>query len=313
MDPFKTNGWSPIHEPTLAEPGRRAPWRRLLVPGLLFLITVATTLIAGAWQQGLDPLRHPAHLVRGVPFAFTLLLILLTHELAHYVTSRRYGLPTSLPYFLPAPSFIGTFGAFIRMHAPILQRRALIDIGASGPLVGFAVSVVAVVIGLALSTVVGERSGGIQLGEPLIFKALAYLVLGIPPPDHDILLHPIAFAGWIGLFVTSLNLIPIGQLDGGHVAYAVFGRRQATLSIATIVMLIGLGFGWPGWGGLPAWSGWPGWYVWAGLTAVLGVRHPPVADAEQALDRRRQVLGWLTLAVFLLTFTPRPFATGDEP
>ena len=321
MDTLGTHGQGslplppPIGPPFLAPRRRLPPWiRQFGLPAVLFLMTVGTTALAGAWQLGLDPLRHPAVLVRGLPFAATLLLILLAHEFAHYVTARRYGLPTSLPYFLPVPSFIGTFGAFIRIHSPILQRRALIDIGASGPLVGFGLSLVAVAVGLAFSTVVEEsRVGGLMLGEPLIFTALSRLVLGALPAHHDVLLHPIAFAGWIGLFVTALNLIPIGQLDGGHVAYAVLGTRQGSLAILMVGVLLGLGFGWPGWGGPPTWSGWPGWYLWAGLTAVLGVRHPPVADAEMALDRRRTVIGWLALLVFVLTFTPKPFAFGEGP
>ena len=293
---------------------RVSQWARQFgLPAGLFLMTVGTTMLAGAWQLGLDPLRHPAALVDGLPFAATLLTILLAHEFAHYITARQYGLPTSLPYFLPFPSLIGTFGAFIRIHSPILQRRALIDIGASGPLVGFVLSLVAVGVGLAFSTVVETSpAGGLQLGEPLIFTALSRLVLGTLPDHHDVLLHPIAFAGWIGLFVTALNLIPIGQLDGGHVAYAILGTRQASLAILMVGVLLGLGFGWPGWGGWPAWSGWPGWYLWAGLTAVLGVRHPSVAD-ETALDRRRTIIGWVTLLVFVLTFTPKPFAFGDGP
>lgn len=275
------------------ETQKRFPWVNLL----LFITTVFTTLLAGALQQGINVFEHPAELVRGIPFSFTLMAILLTHEMGHYLTSRYHGVSATLPYFIPAPSIIGTFGAFIRMTSPIFNKRALLDIGASGPIAGFVVAIVAVAIGLHYSTAVETTTmEGMKLGEPLIFSWISKIMIG-PVPDHyDVLLHPIAFAGWIGMFVTALNLIPIGQLDGGHVVYAVFGRRHRTVSLVMIPVLILLGM-----------VGWPGWFLWAILPLIFGINHPPVMDSDSPLDRNRRIIGWISLAIFVLTFTPTPF------
>lgn len=266
----------------------------------LFLATLGTTLLAGALLDGADPFRRPAELARGVPFAFTLLAILLTHEMGHYITSRHYGVRASLPYFIPAPPYpfmIGTFGAFISMRSPILRRGPLLEIGAMGPIAGFVVAVVAVVVGLQHSTVQPADSlQGMKLGSPLLLQGLSALMVKAPPEGHDLLLHPIAFAGWIGLFVTALNLLPIGQLDGGHITYALFGRRHRTVSIVAVLAL----------GILGLW--WPGWLVWGVLGALIGLRHPPVIDQELPLNRRQRVIAWTSLAIFVLTFTPVPFS-----
>lgn len=179
-----------------------------------------------------------------------------------------------------------------------MNRRALFDIGVAGPLAGFVVAVLALIIGLHLSTVIDRTSTfGLQLGEPLLLKFMAWIVIGSLPPEADILLHPIAFAAWFGLFVTSLNLLPIGQLDGGHVAYALWGRRQRTMALAMIPILIMLGF-----------VGWPGWFLWAFMASIWGVAHPPVMDPDVHLGRGRTVVGWIALAVFMLTFAPVPFS-----
>lgn len=288
---------------TLFPPPPEKKGRTYLIHLILFLLTVFTTLAAGARLEGGSPFRRPADLFTGIPFSFTLMIILLTHEMGHYLTSQQYGVKASLPYFIPAPPFpfmIGTFGAFIRMRSPILRKRALLDIGASGPIAGFCVSIVAVIVGLKLSRVVDEGSlpefTTIKLGNPLIFSFLADLLVRVPDEGYDIMLHPVAFAGWIGLFVTSLNLLPIGQLDGGHVVYAFLGKRQKAISIGVIGLLVILGL-----------FGWPGWYVWAFLTAILGVRHPPVIDSDLSLSKRDKILGWATLAVFILCFMPVPF------
>lgn len=280
---------------------------RWTLPLFLFCLTVFTTLWAGAYQAYSGTIRgpvaflweHPEMLPRGIPFAGTLLFILLTHEFGHFILSKIHRVPASLPLFIPGPPhFIGTFGAIIRMRGPILNRRALFDIGVAGPLAGFAVAVVALVVGLHLSTVVDRTSTfGLQLGEPLLLKFMAWLIIGPLPPQADVLLHPIAFAAWFGLFVTSLNLIPIGQLDGGHVAYALWGHRQRTMAFAVIPMLILLGF-----------LGWPGWFIWAFMAGVWGIAHPPVVDPHVPLGRGRVLVGWFAFAVFVLTFAPIPFS-----
>jgi membrane-associated protease RseP (regulator of RpoE activity) len=176
--------------------------------------------------------------------------ILLAHELSHYIASRKHNVEATLPYFIPAPTLIGTFGAFIKMKSPVTTRKALLDIGISGPLAGFIVSVIVSVIGLYLSRVVPvqETKDALSLGDSLLFSTLSQLILDYQPGSEDVLLHPVAFAGWIGFFVTSLNLLPIGQLDGGHIAYSLFGERHAYLSKGLIPILFLLGiFLWEGW------------------------------------------------------------------
>jgi membrane-associated protease RseP (regulator of RpoE activity) len=263
----------------------------------LFGATVLTTLIAGALQQGVNPVAHPWELALGIPFSFTLMAILLTHEMGHYLTSRYHGVEATLPYFIPAPSIIGTFGAFIRMRSPIMNKRALLDIGASGPIAGFVLSIVAVAVGLHYSEVVKAGNlSGIGLGAPLGFQFISYFIIGPVSEEHDVLLNPIAFAGWIGFFVTALNLIPIGQLDGGHVVYAIIGKHHRTVSMTMIPLMIVMGF-----------FGWAGWYLWAVLPLLFGMTHPPIVNQEEALDKPRKIIGWMTLIIFVACFTPTPF------
>jgi membrane-associated protease RseP (regulator of RpoE activity) len=280
-----------------------------VLPVVLFIATVFTTLWAGAYQGNSVPLRgawrflmeEPGALWKGVPFAATLLGILVTHELGHYLFSRFHRVPASFPLFIPGPPhFIGTFGAIIRMRGPIMSRKALFDIGVSGPIAGFVVAVVALIIGLGLSKVVpAERAYGLHLGEPLLLQFLSWVVLGPVAEGYDVVLHPVGFAAWFGLFVTSLNLIPLGQLDGGHVAYALWGDRQRTIAMAVVPTLIVLGF-----------VGWHGWFVWAGLAGLVGFTHPPVRDSGAVLGRTRVLVGWATLVIFAITFAPIPFSIG---
>lgn len=286
---------------------QESSFSRWKLPLALFLLTVFTTLWAGAYQAYNGTIRgpvaflseHPEMLWNGIPFAATLLFILVMHELGHFVLSKIHRVPASLPLFIPGPPhFIGTFGAIIRIRGPILNRRALFDIGVAGPLAGFVVALFALIVGLQLSTVV-DRTGsfGLQLGEPLLLKFMAWLIIGSLPPQADVVLHPIAFAAWFGLFVTSLNLIPIGQLDGGHVAYALWGKRQWTMAFAVVPILIVLGF-----------VGWPGWFIWAFMAGIWGLGHPPVMDPHVPLGRGRTIVGWIAFAVFVLTFAPVPFS-----
>jgi membrane-associated protease RseP (regulator of RpoE activity) len=244
-------------------------------------------------------LDSPESFWSGIPFAATLLFILVTHECGHYVLSRIHGVPASLPLFIPGlPYFIGTFGAIIRLRWPIMNRRALFDIGVSGPLAGFIAAVVALIIGLNLSTVVDQTAThGWQLGEPLLSQFMAWLILGPLPPQTDIVLHPIGVAAYFGLLVTSLNLIPIGQLDGGHVAYALWGKRQRTMAFIMLPILIVLGY-----------VGWPGWWLWAFMAGLWGFGHPPVRDIHVPLGQTRVVVGWIAFAVLVLTFAPVPIS-----
>lgn len=286
------------------EPSFFSKWT---LPIILFLLTIFTTLWAGAYQAYTGPVRGPVNFLfsapealwRGIPFAGALLFILTTHELGHYLLSKIHRVPASLPLFIPGPPhFIGTFGAIIRMRGPILSRRALFDIGVAGPLAGFVVAVVVLIVGLSLSTVV-DRSAtyGLHLGEPLLLQFMSWLVIGPVPPEADVVLHPIGFAAWFGLFVTSLNLLPIGQLDGGHVAYALWGKRQRTMALASLPILLALGF-----------FGWAGWFLWAFMAGLWGVGHPPVIDPHVPLGRNRTIVGWIAFVVFVITFAPVPFS-----
>ena len=271
----------------------RGPWLHVL----LFLATVVTTVGVGGSGIGRVPFSEPFDAGNGIAFSGTLLLILGAHELGHYFAARRWFMRVSLPYFIPAPFALGTLGAFIRLRSPMPNRRVLLDVGASGPLAGFAVAVPAVIIGIYNSRVLPpmDIQGGIILGEPLLFSFLAKLVLGVSGADYTILLHPIALAGWLGLFVTALNLLPMGQLDGGHIVYALFGRRQRTVTIVTGVALVLLA------------SFWLGWLVWVVIPFVLGFQHPPSLDDDIPLDPKRKVLGWICMGIFAVSFTPVPF------
>ncbi|HPL62910.1 MAG: site-2 protease family protein [Syntrophales bacterium] len=264
---------------------------------LLFLLTVGATLVAGSLQQGADLLENPEDIWKGIPFSFTLILILGAHEFGHYFVSRMRGVRVTLPYFIPAPSIIGTFGAFIKMKSPIMDRRTLLDIGVAGPLSGLVVAVPVLFVGLILSEIVpAVPQAGLSLGSSLLFSCLNWIVHGSIPDQMDVMLHPIAFSGWIGLLVTSLNLLPVGQLDGGHVAYAIFGRRQRIVAVAIMLLLVILGM-----------TEWPGWLFWAAFLLFIGVHHPPVIYDWIPLDGRRKKIGWLTLFLFAATFTPKPF------
>jgi len=311
---------TPENRPTIYEPGEpervwgfqreplpdyAPPKPRLRLHVVLFLATVATTVIAGAMQQGVNPFTNPGALYKGIPFSFTLLLILGTHEMGHYLVSRRHNLNVTLPYFIPAPPFpfiVGTLGAFIRIRSPIQDKRALLDVGCAGPLTGVVVAIPVILVGLKLSTVKiipGGGGEGLALGEPLLFQILSWVVLGPLTPDQNVILHPVAFAGWIGLLVTALNLIPVGQLDGGHVAYALFPSRHRLISMICLSFLVASGL-----------LFWPGWLFWALLLYLLGLKHPPPAYDWVPLDRRRKILGLITFLVFILTFTPAPFKVG---
>lgn len=270
---------------------------------LAFLLTVVSTLWAGAYLEGAPWdffLREPGRFAAGVPFSASLLGILAAHEFGHYVAARRYGLHVTLPFFIPMPilSPIGTLGAVIKMKTPIYTRRMLLDIGAAGPLAGIVVAIPITVVGLLRSQAIPVEAavGGLQLGEPLLFRLLAWAFGPAAPAGTEVFLDSVAFAGWIGLFVTALNMLPIGQLDGGHVVYALLGKGQHAIAYVFFGSLLVMGW----------W--WPGWYLWAVLLLVLiKVRHPPVLDPRTGLDRRRRAIGWLSVAIFVLCFSAVPF------
>ena len=270
---------------------------------ILFLATGLTTVTAGAMQQGVIPWETPWQLYKGLPFSLTLLIILLCHEMGHYLMARYHNLDVSLPYFLPAPPIpflIGTLGAFIRIRSPILNKPALMDVGAAGPLSGILITLPLLVLGLQLSDIqVVTDAGqlpGIVLGESILFKIICWLTIGSLPDNYNLIMHPIAFAGWIGLLVTNINLIPVGQLDGGHVSYALFGDRSQQIAKIFYLLLIIFGL-----------ISWYGWLVWVILLYFMGFVHPPPLQYWVPLDRKRRIIGYLTIAVFILTFMPSPF------
>lgn len=275
---------------------KKIPWLHIV----LFIATFLSTLAVGALQaQPIENItKDPSKILKGLPFSLTLMLILLGHELSHYIASKKHHVQATLPYFIPAPTLIGTMGAFIKMKSPITTRMALIDIGASGPIAGFIISLIATLIGLPLSQVILTKGikGSLALGDSLLFSLLSRLILGEIPDSYDVLLHPIAFAGWIGFFVTALNLIPIGQLDGGHIAYAIMGEKHIHISKVLVPVLIVLGF-----------FLWEGWLIWGVLLLILGLRHPPVLYWETPLDKNRRSIGWITAIIFIITFIPMPF------
>jgi membrane-associated protease RseP (regulator of RpoE activity) len=251
------------------------------------------------WSAFVGVLQDPLALIGGLPFSLTLLLVLLAHEFGHYAACRYYSVDASLPYFLPAPTVIGTFGAFIRIRSPIYSKQVLFDIGIAGPLAGFALVLPALAIGLAWSKVVPgvERGGDVIFGTSALIRVLQALIFpGVPAAD--IYLHPIARAAWAGLFSTAINLLPIGQLDGGHILYSVAGARHKLFSRLFVIGLVPLAV-------LAEY--WP-WLVWAVLLLFIGLRHPPIFDAARLSPGRRR-LGWVALAVFLLCFMAAPVTT----
>ena len=277
----------PSYEELLAQvesaqkPPRRRP--RRILPLVLFLLTCVSTWLAQlSWQ-----------------YAVCIMTILTFHEFGHYLQARRYGIPASLPYFIPFPTLFGTMGAVIAMQPGTAHRKALFDIAITGPLAGLVPALFMSYFGLGLSEhiPVGEvAEGAVSLGEPLIFKLLQHLSQGPTPEGFETMLHPIAFAGWVGIFITALNLIPIGQLDGGHILYSLVPRHAPKISSALYLgaaaFMVLQGLWWP--------------ILLMLLLLLFGVRHPPTTNDRIPLGTGRIVLGWLTLAFLLVGFTPIP-------
>jgi len=282
---------------------------------LLFILTIVSTTMAGAATYlafigdfsaptgaGL-PMSYAALLLRGLWYSGTILAILGCHELGHYFACRYYDVDASLPFFIPVPFLLtGTMGAFIRIREPIPQKRMLFDIGIAGPIAGFVVAVPALFVGLWMSHVVRlpvDQSNLLELGEPLLLQFGSWLLWGTQPAGYSLNMHPVAFAAWFGMLATALNLFPIGQLDGGHISYAVLGPRWSTyVTFATVGVAVALAFF--------ASS----WIIWTGMMIVMlitfGPRHPRVFDEHVPLDRRRLVLAVFAVIMFVLCFTPAP-------
>jgi membrane-associated protease RseP (regulator of RpoE activity) len=251
---------------------------------VLFLLTVGSTWLLGGWA-----------------YSITVLGILGCHEFGHYFACRYYDVDASLPYFLPGPliTIFGTLGAVIRIREPIPSKRMLFDIGIAGPIAGFLVAAPAMFVGVALSTVVPIGSGdGWWFGEPLLVKLAARLLWGALPDGQTLALHPIGFAAWFGLLATALNLFPVGQLDGGHISYAVLGRRSTYVTIATIATVLALAVR------STSWIVWT--VVMIAMLSVFGLHHPRTIDEDVPLDRTRLILAIVAAIIFALCFTPAP-------
>jgi Zn-dependent protease len=288
--------------------------QRLWLHGLLLLLTLVTTTVVGArlavsFEQNAPAfvleddffflsriLGEPQLLWSGLPFSLTLLAILLAHELGHYIACWYYRIDATLPFFLPAPTLIGTFGAFIRIRGPIYSRRELFDIGVAGPIAGFIFLIPALGIGLAYSKIVPgiADQGDLLFSNPaLVVFAQKLIFPGVA--EADIYLHPVARAAWVGLLATALNLLPIGQLDGGHILYSITSRWHRGLSQAFSFALAGIGITF----------GWLGWILWAGFFLFTGLRHPPIID-ETPIAAGRRRLAATAVAILILSFTPVP-------
>ncbi len=312
--PGPVPGWVLEPEPVYRAPVPERHKPRVWLHVLLFVLTLISTMLVGAShyasfmsELGTRPVLQTSLLIlNGLPYSLTILAILGAHEMGHYLACRYYRIDATLPFFLPMPLVLtGTFGAVIKIRQPILQKAALFDIGIAGPIAGFLVAVPALICGLALSNVlrVPKNFVGASLGEPLIFKAAAWLVWGPLPKGLDLNLHPVGLAAWFGLLVTALNLFPIAQLDGGHISYAVFGRRSTRITLAATLIVASLVF--------VSLS----WLVWTILLVAMlvfvGPRHPAVLDEDVPLDSTRLVLAVCALIMFVVCFTPAPIEVMD--
>lgn len=258
---------------------------------VLFVLTCISTFFIGYSLDG--------ELASGCWYGGTIIAILFAHEMGHYLMCVRYRIRATLPFFIPFPSLpFGTLGAVIRMDARMPNRRVLFDIGVAGPLAGLVVTIPAIYFGLKMSTIitVSASEGVFTLGDSLLFKALSYVTIGALPEGQDTLLHPLAYAGWAGLFVTALNLLPIGQLDGGHILHALLGDRGQKIYPVNMAMFA-----------LLCIVQYHGWILLVMMLLWFGYRHPPTQDDREPLDFKRQLIAYLTFLIFALSFTPNPF------
>lgn len=306
--------------------------QRYWLHALLLLATIFTTLVVGSHFEynylhqraaladeddsyiGLFPVdlvwHHPSRLLLGIPFSASLMLILLAHEMGHYLACVYYNVDATLPFFIPFPSLIGTMGAFIRIRSPIHSRRALFDIGIAGPIAGFVVACPVLLAGLAFSRVAAPApppTDAFLMQYPMIFSLAQHVLtfLGFAPgtaslPLSSLLLHPMALAAWGGMFATSLNLLPGGQLDGGHIVFSIAPQAHRIISRLTILVLIPL-----------AVYRWAGWLVWAILLEISSFRHPQVAEWPKVSGKRLLLAGF-ALLMLMLTLSPKPVATIED-
>jgi len=278
-----------------SRPSRKIPWTNIA----LLVATFFTMTAAGAYMENADFSGGPLQFFRGLPFSVTLMAILGIHELGHYFLSLHHGVRTSLPYFIPAPNLFGTFGAVIVSKSPLYNRRVLLDIGVAGPLAGFVVAIAALVYGLSNAEVIEPAkvaAGSMKLGDSLLIYILSRIIVGPLPEGFDIFLGPVAFAGWAGLLVTALNLLPIGQLDGGHITYALFGRYHSVAARIAFFLLVCFVYFWPA------------WLFMITIIYLIGLEHRPPLDDVTPLNGSRKLLGWLAMVILVLCFIPVPIS-----
>jgi membrane-associated protease RseP (regulator of RpoE activity) len=318
LAPVDANDRSDAFVPPPSPPRHGRLWVQLVLFGLTFV----TTTIAGGCHYdnfridlssagdvgsavaaaGLFDFSNPGFYLHGLWYSLTILAILGCHEMGHYVACLRYGVDATRPYFLPAPVLLtGTLGAFIRIRSRIPNKVALFDIGVAGPIAGFVVAVPALFIGLLMSRIdrlPEDSSSLIELGEPLLFRFAAWLVWGDVADGYSINMHPMAFAAWFGLLATALNLFPVSQLDGGHISYAVLGRRSTLVTVAMIGVAVGLTF---------VSSSWIAWTIMLVIMIVtMGPGHPPTLNDDEHLDGRRLLLAAIAMVILVVCFTPAP-------
>ena len=276
---------------------------RPIVNLALFALTFLTTAYAGALHQGINLLKEPEKFAVGLPYAVALMAILGAHELGHYFAAKRHKMQVTLPYFIPVPFALGTFGAFIRLKSPSENRKALFDVGIAGPLAGLALAIPALFIGLQNSQIIplsqaADMAKGANIGSSIMLTLLAKLSLGDALSyGHSVVFSPLAFAGWLGFFVTALNLLPVGQLDGGHIAHALFGRKNAnTIGMVALFSLLLLG--------LFVWSGLLTWAII--IFFIAGIKSAPPLNDVTGLDGKRVVLGLVAFVILFMILIPLP-------
>jgi membrane-associated protease RseP (regulator of RpoE activity) len=269
---------------------------------LLFFLTLLTATTAGSCSQPLRPGEFGNWVLSGFWYSLPILTILGAHEFGHYIYCRRHNVDATLPYFIPAPPFFltGTFGAVIRIREAFPTKHALFDIGVAGPIAGFVVLIPFLVAGVAMSDLRPEMTAGefLKLGDPLLIQWIIRLVIGPIPEGSDLFLHPMAFAAWFGMLATALNLMPFGQLDGGHILYSLIGRRASYVSIGTLLAAVGLTFQSQSWLSVTV--------MMLIMALFLGLRHPRVMDEQTPLDGPRKLVALLALVIFIICFTPVP-------
>jgi len=303
----------------MQNPGKQP---RFILPVVLFLLTILTTAITGAMLRGKDPFLSWLDFSSGLPYSFALLSILFFHEMGHYLASRYYHVEVTLPYFIPLflPAFHpGTLGAFIKMRSSIPHRKALLDIGIAGPLAGFIMSLFFLSLGFYLlpdeagiwdyiaqiHPIDSPDTVNLTMGRTLLYDSLSWLFNAQRLPMNEIYHFPFIFAGWFGLMVTAINLMPIGQLDGGHITYALFGDKARKVALTAFIFLILLNvyviYNYDSYV----------WILWPVLILLfIRFRHPPTLNDQIIIDKKRRILGWVSYIIFILCFSPLPIYLG---